>query len=134
MAGVKSIAVGYCGGNTVDPTYKEVCGGKTGHAETVEVLFDPKILTYEALARHFFEIHNPSQRNRQGPDIGTQYRSAIFYLNEEQKAIAENLIKNFQSKGMGIATEVSPAKPFYLAEEYHQHYFEKTGQAPHCHL
>ncbi|MBA3239237.1 MAG: bifunctional methionine sulfoxide reductase B/A protein [Parachlamydiaceae bacterium] len=134
MIGVKSIAVGYCGGHTVDPTYKEVCGGKTGHAETVEVIFDPKILTYEALARHFFEIHDPSQRNRQGPDIGTQYRSAIFYLSEEQKTSAENLIKNFHSKGKAVATEISPAKPFYLAEEYHQHYFEKTGQSPHCHL
>jgi len=134
MPGVHSVVSGYCGGQTENPDYRSVCSGTTGHAETVEVTFDPAVTSFEALARRFFEIHDPEQTNRQGPDIGTQYRSAIFWVDEEQKSIAEKLIEELRQNGFQPATQLQPAAPFYPAEEYHQDYYEKTGKKPYCHL
>lgn len=133
LPGVIKTSVGYTGGNTVDPTYKEVCSGDTNHAEGLEVVFDPKVTSFENMARFFFEIHDPTQMMRQGPDIGSQYRSAIFYLTEKQKEIAESLVNILEAKGMKIATEITPASKFYPAEDYHQDYYEKMGKQPYCH-
>ena len=132
--GVVSTRVGYIGGHTQNPTYEEVCSGTTGHAEGIEVTFDPLETTYDDLARLFFEIHDPTQVNRQGPDVGEQYRSAIFYLNEEQKMIAEKLIQALKDKGYKIATEIQKAEQFWEAEKYHQDYYESTGKQPYCHF
>ena len=131
--GVVSVRSGYMGGQTPKPTYKEVCYENTGHAETVEVVFDPTLTDYETLARLFFEIHDPTQVNRQGPDIGDQYRSAVFYTDDEQKQIAEKLIGLLKSKGLKVATEVEKAGPFWVAEDYHQDYYEHKGTQPYCH-
>jgi peptide methionine sulfoxide reductase msrA/msrB len=133
LPGVINVSSGYSGGFTVDPTYKEVCTGKTGHAEAVEVIFDPKITTYEQIARSFFEIHDPSQQNRQGPDVGNQYRSAVFYLTAQQRESALGLIDILKGKGIKVYTEVKPAGAFYLAEEYHQQFYAKNGSEPYCH-
>ena len=131
--GVISSRVGYMGGRKQDPTYREVCGGSTGHTEAIEVVYDPAETTYEKLARLFFEIHDPTQVNRQGPDIGEQYRSAIFYLDKEQKQTAEKLIGILGEKGYEIATELTPAGTFWEAEEYHQDYYRNRGGSPYCH-
>jgi len=131
--GVISSRVGYMGGRKQDPTYREVCGGSTGHTEAIEVVYDPAETTYEKLARLFFEIHDPTQVNRQGPDIGEQYRSAIFYLDKEQKQTAEKLIRILGEKGYEIATELTPASTFWEAEEYHQDYYRNRGGSPYCH-
>jgi peptide methionine sulfoxide reductase msrA/msrB len=132
--GVISVTAGYMGGTTKNPTYKQVCTGTTGHAETVEVVFDPNKTTYEDLAKLFFEIHDPTQRNRQGPDVGYQYRSAIFYTDQQQKQIAERLIEQLKKKGLKVVTSVEPAKEFWPAEDYHQDYYGKTGGTPYCHI
>lgn len=131
--GVISTHVGYMGGHTKNPTYKDVCSGRTGHAETMEVEYDPSQTSYEKLARLFFEIHDPTQVNRQGPDIGEQYRSAVFYVNDEQKQTAQKLIQILQQKGYKIATEVTKASEFWEAEKYHQSYYQKNGHRPYCH-
>ncbi len=134
VKGVISTTVGYTGGHIKNPSYKEVCTGRTGHAETVEVIFDPKLTSYETLLKVFFETHDPTQINRQGPDIGEQYRSAIFYVNEEQKAIAEKIIKVLSDKGYKVATELSPASVFYSEiDDRHQDYYGKSGGIPYCH-
>jgi peptide methionine sulfoxide reductase msrA/msrB len=131
--GVISTTPGYTGGTKDNPTYKEVCTGRTGHAEAVEVLYDPSKTSYRDLTKLFFETHDQSQVNRQGPDIGTQYRSGIFYLDDEQKKIAEELIAELKSKNYSVATEVTKAGPFYKAEDYHHQYYTKGGGSPYCH-
>jgi peptide methionine sulfoxide reductase msrA/msrB len=131
--GVISVTSGYIGGNTDNPTYKEVCYENTGHAEAVEIVFDPKQVSYEELTRLFFEIHDPTQLDRQGPDIGDQYRSEIFYVDEEQKEIAGNLISILKSKGYKVSTKVTEATTFWPAEDYHQDYYENKGSLPYCH-
>jgi len=132
--GVISTRVGYMGGHTEHPTYKQVCTGKTGHAETLEVAFDPARTDFEKLARYFFEIHDPTQVNRQGPDVGEQYRSAVFYRDENQKQITQKLIGLLKGKGYKVATEVTQADPFWVAEDYHQDYYEHNGKEPYCHF
>lgn len=132
-AGVLSTEVGYIGGNTKNPTYKEVCSNQTGHAEALRIVFDPTKTNYEILAKLFFEIHDPTQINRQGPDVGDQYRSEIFYLNLQQKEIAEMLIKLLKQKGIKVATKISLSTTFWKAENYHQQYYEHKGNKPYCH-
>lgn len=131
VPGVVATAVGFMGGHTENPTYKEVCTDKTGHAETTEVVYDPSRVSYDQLLDVFWISHDPTTVNRQGPDVGTQYRSAIYFVNQEQeqkaRASKEKLKKSGRLK-KPIATEIVPAQAFYKAEEYHQQYFEKTGQ------
>lgn len=130
IKGVKETTVGYMGGHINNPTYEQVCTDKTGHAEVIQILFDPEEISYERLLEIFWEIHNPTQLNRQGPDIGTQYRSVIFYHNEEQKKLAENSKNKLQNRyNKKIVTEIKPAKEFFPAEEYHQKYLEKQGSS-----
>ena len=131
--GVISTSCGYIGGQTKNPTYKEVCTGTTGHAEAVEVIFDTSQTDYETLCKLFFETHNPTQLNRQGPDIGTQYRSEIFYLTEEQKSISNKLIDELKQNGLAVVTKVTKASEFYDAEDYHQEYYKKKDGIPYCH-
>ena len=131
--GVISTRSGYIGGHKKNPTYKEVCSGSTGHAEAIEVEYDPALTSYEKLAQLFFEIHDPTQVNRQGPDRGTQYRSAIFYINDEQKQVAQKLINTLQDKGYEVATELNRADTFWRAEKYHQDYYALNGHKPYCH-
>lgn len=132
--GVIKATSGYIGGTVANPTYQEVCMGTTGHREAVEVVFDPEKTSFETLTKLFFEIHDPTQHGRQGPDVGNQYASAIYYLTETQKKISERLIAELESKGMKVATEIIPAGPFYPAEEYHQNYYQKTHKEPYCHV
>jgi len=132
--GVLKTRVGYMGGRTEHPTYKQVCYENTGHAEALEVTYDPSLTNYETLARLFFEIHDPTQVDRQGPDIGDQYRSAVFYRNEAQQKIAAKLVGLLKDKGFKVATELTPAATFWPAEEYHQDYYSKTGKQPYCHV
>jgi peptide methionine sulfoxide reductase msrA/msrB len=134
LPGVISVTAGFMGGTTKNPTYEQVCTGKTGHAETVEVVFDPGKTTYEDLAKLFFEIHDPTQRNRQGPDVGFQYRSAIFYVDPNQKQIADRLIEQLRKKGLDVVTSVEQAKEFWPAEDYHQNYYGKNAGRPYCHI
>jgi peptide-methionine (S)-S-oxide reductase len=132
IEGVASTTVGYAGGSFKDPTYEDVCSGKTGHAEVVQVEYDPSKVSYEELLRVFWNIHDPTTLNRQGPDIGTQYRSAVFFHNPEQEAAATASKQKLQSSGRyrkSIVTEITPALEFYRAEDYHQQYFEKCGIA-----
>ena len=132
--GVISTAVGYIGGHKDNPTYEEVCSHRTGHAEAVEVVYDPTETSYENLVKLFLEIHDPTQVNRQGPDIGEQYRSEIFYLDDSQKVVAERVIETLKEKGHWIATRVTRATTFWKAEEYHQDYYKKTEGTPYCHM
>ncbi len=132
--GVVSTRAGYAGGHMEKPAYKAVCSGKTGHAEAVEVTFDPARTSYEKLVRLFFEIHDFTQTDGQGPDIGEQYRSEIFCLDKGQKKIAEKIIAELKRKGYKVATKVTKAGPFWEAEEYHQHYYRKKNGTPYCHF
>ena len=131
--GVKSVVSGYMGGKKKDPTYREVSSKTTGYAEVVRVIYDPLKTNYRALAKLFFEIHDPTQVNRQGPDIGKQYRSEIFFTSKEQKETALQLIKILEEKDYNIATLVTPAEEFWKAEDYHQNYYMKKGGTPYCH-
>lgn len=131
--GVQDVVSGYTGGTLPKPTYADVCTGKTGHAEAVRVTYNPAKVSYESLARLFFELHDPTQVNRQGPDIGSQYRSAIFYANAEQKAVAEKLIALLEQNGYDVATTLEPAANFYEAEAEHQDFTARTGRGA-CHM
>lgn len=134
LEGVKSTTVGYMGGDTEYPSYKEVCTGETGHAEAVKVVFDSKLVSYEELLKLYFETHDPTQVNGQGPDIGTQYRSEVFYTSQDQKEVAEKIIQMLEDKGYKVATQLSAAVPFYDAEDYHQDYYDNKGSSPYCHI
>ncbi len=127
VQGVIDTQVGYTGGHTKNPTYSQVCGHDTGHAEAIEIQFDPKIITYKQLLDVFWDMHDPTLKNRQGPDIGSQYRSAIFFHTPNQEAIAKEEKEALIKSGMKIVTEITPAGPFYRAEEHHQRYHEKHG-------
>jgi len=136
VKGVLSTTVGYTGGTKKDPTYKDVCGGRTGHAEAVEVEFDPSQVSYEQLLSVFWQSHDPTTLNRQGPDVGTQYRSAIFFHDAAQEAAARASKSALEKSGSfkrPIVTEITPASDFYRAEDYHQQYFEKQGIRA-CHM
>ncbi len=132
--GVIKTTVGYTGGKTKNPTYEQVCSHTSGHIEAIEVVFDTQKTNYETLAKLFFEIHDPTQVNRQGPDIGEQYKSVIFYKNEAQKKIAVSLIKTLVNKGYNVVTELIPVTIFWPAELYHQEYYNKKGGRPYCHF
>ena len=131
--GVISTSVGYIGGTTEAPSYEEVCSKRTGHVEAVQIVYNAKETSFEKLARLFFEIHDPTQLNRQGPDVGEQYKSAIFYKDDKQKEVAQKLIKELKQKGFSVVTELIPATRFWKAESYHQDYYEKKRQEPYCH-
>lgn len=133
LTGVVKTEVGYSGGHLDNPTYEDVCAHRTGHFEVIRVLYDPSKINYETLARYFFEIHDPTQANGQGPDLGQQYLSVAFYYNDAQKTIGQSLIAKLQKKGLTIATQLLPVKPFWPAEDYHQDYYTKTGKQPYCH-
>jgi peptide-methionine (S)-S-oxide reductase len=136
IPGVTATAVGYMGGSMNNPTYRDVCTDETGHAEVVEVQFDPSRVSYEQMLNTFWENHNPTTLNRQGPDVGSQYRSAIFVHSPEQEATAKLSKEKLQTSGKfarPIVTEIVPAKEFYVAEDYHQQYLEKRGLS-HCHI
>ena len=131
--GVLSTTVGYTGGHVENPSYEQVCGKRTGHYEACLVEYDPKRTTAEEVLRTFFETHDPTQANGQGPDIGPQYRSAVFYQNDAQRDLTQSLIGLLTAKGLKVATEVLPAQAFYSAEGYHQDYDDLKGGTPYCH-
>ena len=135
MRGVEKVESGYSGGKVPNPTYRQVCSETTGHAEVVQVTFDPEVVSYGEILEVFFSIHDPTTLNRQGADVGTQYRSAIFYHDEEQKRVAEEVISQIESAGVWddpIVTEVTPFGEFYVAEDYHQEYFRRNAYQPYC--
>ncbi len=135
LKGVKSVLPGYAGGTVKDPSYDQVCAGNTGHAESIQIKFDPKVIPFEKILDIFWHTHDPTTLNRQGNDIGTQYRSAIFFHNEKQKEIAEKSKKDLENKGVyknSIVTEITPVKNFYVAEDYHRDYYDNHQDAPYC--
>ena len=137
LKGVQSVASGYMGGQVDNPTYKQVCTGETGHAECLQIIFDPAVITFDELLEVFWKTHDPTTLNRQGNDSGTQYRSAVFYHSENQKVLAEKYKKEINESGAyskPIVTEISPASKFYKAEDYHQNYFLENGEQPYCHF
>ena len=137
MDGVKETAVGYAGGHTENPTYEQVCSKTTNHAEVVHLEFDPDRISYDTLVEAFFQLHDPTQVNRQGPDVGTQYRSVILYHDDAQRETAERIKASLPTSGTysePIATQIEPAPTFWRAEEYHQRYFEKRGIEGNCHI
>jgi peptide-methionine (S)-S-oxide reductase len=137
VEGVERVVSGYSGGSVASPTYDQVCAGRTGHAEAVEVTFDPGAISFKEILVIFFSIHDPTTPNRQGADVGTQYRSAVFYHNEEQKAIAEQVIRELDGTGTWdarIVTELKPFHAFYPAEDYHQEYFKRNPAQPYCRI
>lgn len=134
VRGVERVVSGYCGGHTEDPTYKAVCQGTTGHAEAVQITYDPELIGYEDLLKVFFEIHDPTTENREGPDVGSQYRSGVYYHDEKQRETVEGYIEQLETEGVydGIVTEVAPLETFYEAEKRHQDYYEKNPNQPYC--
>lgn len=133
LDGVISSSVGFMGGKVKNPGYYEVVKGGTGHIETTEVVYNPDLISYEELAKYFFEIHDPTQLDQQGPDFGEQYRSVIFYSSEKEKEIAQKLIDILKGKGYDVVTKLEPAQPYYKAESYHQDYYKNKGTLPYCH-
>ena len=133
LPGVKGVVSGFMGGHVKDPSYKEVVYTRTGHVETVEIVYDPKKISFETLAKNFFEIHDFTQTNGQGPDIGSQYLSVIFYNDTKEKAVVEKLISVLMKKGYKVATTIKHADTFYAAEGYHQDYYARSGKLPYCH-
>ncbi len=133
LPGVLKTEVGYTGGHTENPSYEDICAGNTGHFEALRVIYDPKKISFEQLTKYFFEIHDPTQRNGQGPDIGQQYLSVIFYYDDTQKMIAEKLKFKLEEKGLTISTQILPVSTFWQAEGYHQDYYIKSGKQPYCH-
>ncbi len=131
--GVLDALSGFMGGHTLNPTYQDICYKDTGHLEVVEVSYNPDVISYENLTKLFFEIHDPTQTNGQGPDIGSQYLSAVFVCNDEEKEMVESLIKELEKKGLHVATKILEKQEFYMAEDYHQYYYQKTGKTPYCH-
>lgn len=134
LNGVLKTEVGYIGGYKDYPTYAEVCDNKTGHLEAIRVLYDPKKISYEAIVKYFFEIHDSTQTNGQGPDLGEQYLSAIFYFNVEQLSIAKQIIEILQKQKVNVVTKLIPMNIFWKAEDYHQNYYVKNGRLPYCHI
>jgi len=137
LKGVEKVESGYSGGHVVKPSYEDVCTGRTGHAEAVQITFDPKVITLKDLLEIFFTVHDPTTLNRQGADVGTQYRSVIFFRDDRQKGIAEQTIKEITDAHIWdapIVTELAPFKAFYKAENYHQRYFELNGEQPYCRI
>ncbi len=132
--GVQSAVSGYMGGPVDNPTYREVCTGQTGHLEVVEITYDPEQVSFEELTKFFFEIHDPTQANGQGPDIGPQYLSAVFYNSDDEKATTEDLIDQLKKKGYDVVTRVNPMEKFWQAEDYHQDYYVKKNKQPYCHM
>lgn len=134
LPGVEKIVSGYMGGHTPNPTYEQVCSGRTGHAEVVQLTFDPNKVSFEELLGVFFSIHDPTTLNRQGGDVGTQYRSAIFYHSEAQREVAQKLIRELERQDIwqGIVTEVVPAEAFFEAEAYHQNFYRNNPRQPYC--
>jgi peptide methionine sulfoxide reductase msrA/msrB len=131
--GVVGVESGYMGGHVDSPTYADVSSMTSGHLETVRVRFDPKRVSYETIAKRFFEIHDPTQADGQGPDVGPEYHSAVFFADDEQKATTEKLIAQLKARGYDVVTEVRPAETFWQAEDFHQDYYAKTGKTPYCH-
>jgi peptide-methionine (S)-S-oxide reductase len=135
LKGIEKVESGYMGGHVDNPTYRQVCGGATGHAEVVQLTFDPNVISFREILQIFFTIHDPTTLNRQGADVGTQYRSVIFYHDEEQKRISEEVIEEMEAAGIWenpIVTQVVPVEHFYVAEEYHQDYFSRNPNQPYC--
>ncbi|OGN04339.1 MAG: peptide-methionine (S)-S-oxide reductase [Candidatus Yanofskybacteria bacterium RIFCSPHIGHO2_02_FULL_44_12b] len=134
LKGVVSVMPGYAGGSTPNPTYESVCGGKTGHAEVIKIEFDPEIISYEDLLTVFFAVHDPTTLNRQGNDVGTQYRSIILYTDEQQKIQAENVVSELSKEGDRVVTEIKPLEKFHPAEDYHKDYYAKNPDQAYCRL
>lgn len=135
LAGVVDVTSGYTGGTTDDPTYEAVCTGDTGHAEAVQITYDPDEITYEELLEVFFSIHTPTTRNREGPDVGSQYRSAVYYHDDDQRAVVERFVDELETEGVyddPIVTEIEPLDTFWEAEAHHQNYFENHPNKPYC--
>lgn len=132
--GVSDAKSGYMGGHVVNPSYEQVCMKNTGHLEAVRVTYDPEIVDYESLAKLFFETHDPTQKDGQGPDIGPQYLSAVFVQNDHERKVIEKLIKELKDQGYDVATQILEMAPFYEAEGYHQYYYQRKGTKPYCHF
>ena len=135
LEGVEKVESGYSGGTVANPTYEQVCAGRTGHAEVVQITFDPKVISYREILQVFFTVHDPTTLNRQGNDVGAQYRSVIFYHSDEQKVVAEQIIKEIDAAKIWkapIVTQVEPFEAFYKAEDYHQEYFSENPEQPYC--
>jgi peptide-methionine (S)-S-oxide reductase len=137
LKGVRTVESGYSGGNVMKPSYEEVCTGTTGHAEVVRIAFDPRVISLHDLLSVFFTVHDPTTLNRQGSDVGTQYRSVIFYLGDEQRTVAQTVLKEISAEkiwGRPLVTQIAPLEAFYKAEGYHQSYFENNSNQPYCRI